>query len=49
MVTFATDNMVMIIWLKKMIIPIVFWYIPIVFIDKIINFGINRRFESGDK
>lgn len=44
-----TDYMVMVIRLKKMVVAVVFRNVQLVRIDKIIDFGIDRRFKSGDK
>jgi hypothetical protein len=41
--------MVVVISLKEMIVSVVFGYIQLVLVDVIVDFGIDRRFESRHK
>jgi hypothetical protein len=45
----VSDDMVVVIGLKKMVVSVVFGYIQMVFINVIINFGVHRRFKTGDE
>lgn len=45
----VTDDVIVVIGLKKMVVAVIFGNVQFLRIDIIVDFGINRRFESCDK